>query len=127
MNSVLDPRFNYKKLKKDYATDIELLEYLEEQKKALHTYFNTSYPPNSPTIACSSTTTCNMSQNSGIINFAAIDLESDGEEEGDELEQYFDAPRASSQTNPVQWWYARKTELPRLYEMAQDFMSIPGR
>ncbi|KAF9069556.1 hypothetical protein BDP27DRAFT_1420854 [Rhodocollybia butyracea] len=37
--ALLDHRFNYKKLKKDYASDPDLLTYLEEQKQALHTYF----------------------------------------------------------------------------------------
>lgn len=51
---------------------------------------------------------------------------SDDEDEGDELARYFDAPRASSETDPVQWWFTRRTESPRMYCMARDLMAIPG-
>jgi hypothetical protein len=35
LSLVLDPRFNYKKLRKDYAEDPDLLQYPKDQKNAL--------------------------------------------------------------------------------------------
>lgn len=126
--TVLDPRFNYKKLKKDYAGDPDLLSYLETQKEALREYFDEFYPTLSSDTTTSQApcTTREASKRPGVINFAELDLGSDDEDEGDELARYFDAPRASSETDPVQWWFTRKTESPRLYRMARDFMAIPG-
>lgn len=126
--TVLDPRFNYKKLKKDYTGDPDLLSYLETQKAALQVYFDEFYPPLSSDTTTSQivSTTNEGSKQPGIINFAEFDLGSDDEAEGDELTRYFDAPRASSETDPIQWWFTRKTESPRLWRMARDFMAVPG-
>jgi hypothetical protein len=41
--AVLDPRLNYKKLRKDYTGDPELSRYLEKQKE-LRIYFDVHYP-----------------------------------------------------------------------------------
>jgi len=122
----LDPRFNYKKLKKDYANDPGLLAYLEEQKVALSVYFEQFYPTKSSEPSANSFPPKASESQPGIINFSDFDQD-DEEPEGSELERYFDAPRAAPQTDPVQWWYARKVESPRLYQMARDFMAIPGK
>ncbi|KAJ7604858.1 hypothetical protein B0H17DRAFT_1189671 [Mycena rosella] len=110
--NILDPRFNYKKLRKDYANDYELAEYLETQKAALRVYFDTKYPPSSSTSA-PTTPASKSATRPGVINFAAYDQGSDNETENDEIERYFEAPRAPWDTDPVQWRYARKTEFPR--------------
>jgi hypothetical protein len=62
-----------------------------------------------------------------VINFAVFDQGSDNEDERDELDSYFDAPRIGLDADPVQWWYTRKAEYPRLYQLARDIMSIPGK
>jgi hypothetical protein len=62
-----------------------------------------------------------------VINFAVFDQGSDNEDERDELDSYFDAPWIGLDADPVQWWYARKAEYPRLYQLARDIMSIPGK
>jgi hypothetical protein len=128
---VLDPRFNYKKLSKDYTHDPELLQYLEQQKKELRAYFDKHYPvtestKNSSSHRTSTSTPHGSDARAGPINFAAFDQGSDDEGDMDELDIYFDAPRIPFQADPVQWWYARKAEYPRLYRLARDIMSIPG-
>jgi hypothetical protein len=128
MLTVLDPRFNYKKLRKDYAGDHDLLKYLEEQKKELRAYFDEHYPASessSNSSARATTTSNTFGARAGPINFAAFDQGSDDEGDADELNTYFDAPRVPLHTDPVQWWYARKAEYPRLYRFARDIMSIP--
>ncbi|KAJ7193247.1 hypothetical protein GGX14DRAFT_593055 [Mycena pura] len=51
----------------------------------------------------------------GTVNFSAFDLDGDDDEdESDELDRYFSSARALSDADPVQWWYARKDEFPRL-------------
>jgi hypothetical protein len=108
-----------------------LLPYLEVQKVAFQSYFDNNYPVLSSTTTHSTATasapTNTTTSRPGIINFAAYDQGSDEEGEAEELERYFDAPRAPAQTDPVQWWYAWKSEFPRLYRLARDIMSIPGR
>ncbi|KAJ7938814.1 hypothetical protein B0H13DRAFT_2301461 [Mycena leptocephala] len=111
--ALFDARFNYKKLRKDYASDAHLTQYLERQKAAPPAYFDSNYPVSSSTSARTITTSKSTAR-PGVINFAAYDQGWDEEEENDELEFYFDEPRAPSETDPVQWWYARKTEFRRL-------------
>lgn len=125
--TVLDPRFNYKKLRKDYAQDPELSQYLEAQKATLRAYFDEHYPA-APTSkpSAATTATSDSSNQPKVINFAAFDQGSDVEDERDELDTYFDAPRVPRDADPVQWWYARKAEYPRLYRLARDILSIPG-
>jgi hypothetical protein len=129
--TVLDPRFNYKKLCKDYTNDPDLSEYLETQKKALCQCLDGNYPTDSSTGAAPTASTSGepgvFGNRSGMINFAALDQGSDDEEDNDELTRYFDAPRAPSHSDPVDWWFARKWEFPRLYRFARDIMSIPGK
>ncbi|KAJ7714916.1 ribonuclease H-like domain-containing protein [Mycena metata] len=96
--AILDPRFNYKKLKKDYASDAELSAYLETQKKALREYLDNNYPPTSsaaseaPASAADSDVRDKIASKPGAINFnfAAFDDDSDDDQDGDELNAYFE-------------------------------------
>ncbi|KAJ6582243.1 hypothetical protein B0H19DRAFT_1117819, partial [Mycena capillaripes] len=38
-----------------------------------------------------------------VVKFAAFDQGTDGEDDHDELDTYFDAPRLSFDADPVQW------------------------
>jgi hypothetical protein len=62
-----------------------------------------------------------------MISFAALDQGSNDEEDNDELTCCFDAPRAPSHADPVDWWFAKKREFPCLYWFVHDIMSIPGK
>ncbi|KAJ6619367.1 ribonuclease H-like domain-containing protein [Mycena sp. CBHHK59/15] len=128
--ALLDPRFNYKKLRKDYGQDEELIEYLEAQKVALRAYFDEHYPASGASKPSAPTTASGAANGSAarptVINFAALDPDTDEENSSDEPSNYFDAPRIPMNADPVQWWYARKAEFPRLYRLARDIMSIPG-
>ncbi|KAJ7334018.1 hypothetical protein DFH08DRAFT_965777 [Mycena albidolilacea] len=89
--TILDPRFNYKKLRKDYANDPDLSEDLETQKKALSRQdLDENYPAGSSTGAAPTAST------------SALDQGSDDEEDNDELTRYFDAPRAPSHSHSDQ-------------------------
>jgi hypothetical protein len=41
----------------------------------------------------------------------------------DELDTYFEAPRIPYHMDPIQWWYARRSEYP-LYQFARDIMFV---
>ena len=43
-----------------------------------------------------------------------------------ELERYLSAPVEFGVTNPLEWWWARRREYPRLSKMALGHLSIPG-
>ncbi|KAJ7342951.1 hypothetical protein DFH08DRAFT_811283 [Mycena albidolilacea] len=103
-------RFNFKKLRKEYAHDPELSKYLEEQK-SLQTYFDKHYPAATMSKPSAATVTAVDGAGSScpkVINFAVFDQGSDNEDEHDELDSYFNAPRIGLDANPVQWWYADK-------------------
>jgi hypothetical protein len=46
----------------------------------------------------------------GPINFAAFDQGPDDDTDMNELDTYFEAPRIPYHMDPVQWWYARRSE-----------------
>jgi hypothetical protein len=126
---VLDPRLNYKKLRRDYTEDPELLQYFENQKQALHAYFDEHYPATEPTTPSAHTPTNSANSNEtrrGPINFAAFDQGPDDDANMDERDVNFEAPRILYLADLVQWWYARKAEYPRLYRFVRDILSIPG-
>ncbi|KAJ7030511.1 hypothetical protein C8F04DRAFT_961455, partial [Mycena alexandri] len=79
--ALLDPRFNYKKLHKDYAGDPDLSKYLEEQKKALRADLDENYPASESLKQTSSAATGRMT------NWM--------------LDNYFDAPRIALDMDPV--------------------------
>ncbi|KAK6984038.1 ribonuclease H-like domain-containing protein [Favolaschia claudopus] len=95
--ALLDPRFNLKKLQKDYANDPELKSYLEVQTAALRRYFEDHYPASTSTASAAPSGGNLVSSRSGS-SFAALDQGTDDEEEADELERYFEAPRPASST-----------------------------
>ncbi|KAJ6534083.1 hypothetical protein B0H19DRAFT_1080583 [Mycena capillaripes] len=82
--SLPDPRFNYKKLRKEYAHDPELSKYLEEQKTSFWTYFDKHYPAattSKPSAATATTVDGAGSSRPKVINFAVFDQGSDNEDE----------------------------------------------
>lgn len=43
----------------------------------------------------------------------------------DELDRYLSTD-PEHVTDPIAWWYDRKTTFPRLHRMALDYLTIPG-
>ncbi|KAK6981508.1 Transposase-like protein, partial [Favolaschia claudopus] len=103
--ALLDPRFNLKKLQKDYASDPDLKSYLEVQTAALRRYFDDHYPSSTPNTSATPAGGNSVPSRSES-SFAALDQGTDDEEEADELQRYFEAPRPASSVDPVEWWYA---------------------
>jgi hypothetical protein len=107
ISPVLNPRFNYK-LRKEYAHNPELSEYLDEQKKSLRTYFDKHYPAattSKPSAATATTVDGAGSSWPKVINFAVFDQGSDNEDDCDELNSCLDAPCIGLDADSVQWWY----------------------
>lgn len=44
----------------------------------------------------------------------------------DELERFLSTERDLGVKNGLVWWFERKHIYPRLYQMAMDYLSIPG-
>ncbi len=45
-----------------------------------------------------------------------------------ELERYFQYPSEDfDHCDLVQWWYKRRQDMPNLYRLARDIMTIPGK
>ena len=122
---VLDPRLNIKKLRCQYASNADLKAYLEVQIEALRTFFDENYPESSPVHAQTAAQTTST-LTSGYEDLAAFMFGPADAVESDELNRYFECIAAAPAVNPVEWWYARKAEFPRLYRLARDIMTIPG-
>jgi hypothetical protein len=45
----------------------------------------------------------------------------------DELERFLSTERELGVKNGLVWWFERKHIYPRLYRMAMDYLSIPGK
>jgi hAT family C-terminal dimerisation region len=44
----------------------------------------------------------------------------------DELDHYLSTGRIKDVTDPLSWWVENKGTYPRLWQMAQDYLTIPG-
>ncbi len=55
-------------------------------------------------------------------------MDSDPNDYDDELDQYLKLKPASLAQcpNPICWWLDRKADYPNLYQMALDYLIIPG-
>ena len=60
-------------------------------------------------------------------NGLASDTSSDGGDLKDELERYLSTGRIKSVDDPLAWWYENRTSYPRLWRMARDYHTIPGK
>ena len=133
--SVLDPRISYTKgLKRDYKNDVDLDTYLESSKQLLQDYFDRHYPAvtsDQLDTPSSSPGPSRSSQIEGLpqkVDFRShYDDEDDAAVTEDELERYFSLLKENFRsTNPINWWYIRRRDFPRLSRLAHDLLSIPG-
>jgi hypothetical protein len=102
------------------------LQILEDQKNALRAYFDERYPATertTPSARVPANSTNSNGTCTGPINFAAFDQGPDNDTDMDELDTYFEAPRIPYHMDPIQWWYARRSEYP-LYQFARDIMFV---
>jgi len=53
-------------------------------------------------------------------------MSTDDEEEGSELERYYNLKPPREKVKPIEWWIARKTEFQRLSALALDVLAIPA-
>jgi hAT family C-terminal dimerisation region len=45
-----------------------------------------------------------------------------------ELDEYFKLPAEDFDAcNPIQWWVGRRSQFPRLFQLARDVLCIPGK
>ncbi|KAK6978255.1 hypothetical protein R3P38DRAFT_2578539, partial [Favolaschia claudopus] len=84
-----------REFEKDYASDPDLKSYLEVQTDALRRYFDDRYPALTPTTSAAAASRSNSVPSRSESSFAALDQGSDDEEEADELQRYFEAPRSA--------------------------------
>jgi hAT family C-terminal dimerisation region len=126
---VLDPRISYEGLKADYADDPMLSDHLEQSKANLFIYFDTHYAnANMPMTlsAPSASVTTPLIEGSPQKSFTARYRR---KEKGstNELEDYFKLPAEDFDAcNPIHWWMGRRSQFPRLFQVARDILCIPG-
>jgi hypothetical protein len=117
-------------LKIDYADDPSLSNHLEDSKTSLFNYFDDHYatlhspmpssPPSTPTPALLPT------DSSPKKSFTARYRRKE-KYSTNELEEYFKLPAEDFDTcNPIQWWMGRRSQFPRLFQLARDVLCIPG-
>jgi hypothetical protein len=54
-------------------------------------------------------------------------MSSDDEETMSELDRYLATGRIKDVKDPLAWWYENRGSYPRLWRMARDYLTIPGR
>jgi hypothetical protein len=132
---VLDPRISYDGLKMDYGDDPSLASHLEDSKVALFDYFEEHYaglpvhdstPPSppSPPSSESAPPMDGSPQKSYMARYRRLVEKCST----NELEEYFKIPGEDLDAcNPIQWWASRRSQFPRLYQLARDILCIPGK
>lgn len=122
----------YSGLKDDYTSDSSLLDYLESAKSDLSLHYTLYYAHTTadpPTQSISSTSNASISKQAGPpkFNFTARYKKRD-RHTSDELEEYLKLhPEDFDSCDPFEWWLGRRAQFPRLYRLATDVLSIPGK
>jgi hypothetical protein len=127
---VLDPRISYEGLKVDYSDDLTLSDHLEDSKRNLFNYFDEHYmtlpSPTTPSLPPSAPVQALPTDGSPRKSFTARYRRKE-KHNTNELEEYFKLPAEDFDTcNPIQWWVGRRSQFPRLYQLARDILCIPG-
>jgi hypothetical protein len=106
-----------------------LSNHLEDSKTNLFDYFNEHYAtvhsptsPSPPPTAIQSIPMDGSPQKSFTARYRRKEKYSTNE-----LEEYFKVPAEDFDTcNPIQWWVGRRSQFPRLFQLARDILCIPG-
>ncbi|KAJ7792593.1 hypothetical protein B0H13DRAFT_2172466 [Mycena leptocephala] len=117
--SVLDPRLSYEALRKDYADDSELLAGLEKSKADLKKHFETHYADAQPSSVSDIPAESSPAGSPVKFNiFARYGARATSSVvSNNELEDYFRLTSIAEpfeDTDPLQWWYARRHKFPNL-------------
>jgi hypothetical protein len=126
---VLDPRISYEGLKTDYGDDLTLSSHLEDSKTKLSNYFNEHYAIlHGPTLSPPPSTPVHASPIDGSPRKSFTARYRRKEKQlTNELEDYFKLPAEDFDTcHPIQWWVGRRSQFPRLFQLARDILCIPG-
>jgi hypothetical protein len=115
-------------VQKDYSSDPQLVDHLELSMQRLQKYYKDNYL-STATIAAPSIPIPPISGAPEDFDFMARYHDEDDITLKDELEEYFKLPRESFKlcTDPIRWWFGRKSQFPNLYCLARDIFSIPGK
>jgi hypothetical protein len=126
---VLDPRISYEGLKIDYGDDLTLFDHLEESKTNLFSYFEENYATrHSPTPSSPPPTLVQAPMDGSPQKSFTARYRRKEKYSTNELEEYFKLPAEDFDTcNPIQWWVGRRSQFPRLFQLARDILSIPGK
>jgi len=124
---VLDPCISYEGLKIDYGDDLTLSSHLEASKIALFKYFDEHYATlPSPTPLPPSVPVQASMDGSPQKSFTAQYRRKD-KYPINELDKYFKLPAEDFDTcDPIRWWVGRRSQFPRLFQLARDILCIPG-
>jgi hypothetical protein len=124
---VLDPRISYERLKIDCGNDLTLSSHLEDSKTNLFKYFDENYamllsltppPPSTPV----QVPIDGSPQKSFTARYRRKEKYSTNE-----LEEYFKLPAEDfDNCDPIRWWVGRRSQFPRLFQLARDILCIPG-
>ena len=128
--SVLDPRITYEGVKEDYASDIDLLTYLESAKQSLQDYYQINYANRNTTSTTTAAVAPTVSSSSSAEPASTVDFVARYKVSRvyiNELEEYFKIPREDfNLCDPIKWWVSRRAQFPNVYMLACDVLSIPG-
>jgi hypothetical protein len=58
---------------------------------------------------------------------SSSDMSSGDEETVSELDHYLTTGRIKDVKDPLAWWYENQGSYPRLWQMACDYLTIPGK
>jgi hypothetical protein len=123
---VLDPRISYEGLKQDYGEDLTLSSHLEDSKTRLFSYFDEHYATPTPSSPPSTPVQAPPVDGSPQKSFTAR-YRRKMKYSANELEEYFKLPTKDFHTcNLIQWWVSRRSQFPRLFQLARDILCIPG-
>jgi hypothetical protein len=126
---VLDPRISYEGLKMDYADDPTLSSHLEDSKTSLFHYFDENYATLCSLTLSSPLPTPVQAPPTDGSPWKSFTARYRRKEKyfTNELEEYFKLPAEDFDTcNPIQWWMGRRSQFPRLFQLARDILCIPG-
>ena len=120
-------------MRDDYADNLELLKYLEKAMEDLRKLYIAQYATNTSTDSTrqsftklSSLASSSRDKSPSKVNFTS--RYSKERTNRDELVEYFKLPCKDWEgCNPLHWWMGQHGQLPSLFGLAQDLLTIPDK